>query len=396
MMERMNSKSPLQRNVVSTRKLVVGCLLPVLLFGSVVVWLSLHFQRAVTMPVSRLPASTREARHEGYVGSQACAICHASQVNQHARSGHAQTFYRTDDGQFDAQVDGRQFKDPERGVTFHYHAGPGGLSVSLPERFPEDAFPLHFGLGSGQHAITFMTLVPGTDGRAVGIEHRVSLFGEDHELDLTPSHRGQAVTQEVEHFGRVRSPELLDRCLNCHTTTYRREGVKLTELQPHVGCESCHGPARRHVEQMQQGTIDDTLGLTAISWTATEQIQRCGECHRRPDMLESPLQPDNLKLVRYAPVGILQTACYRKSEGRLSCTTCHDPHRPVSRDAQHYETRCLSCHSAEPAQQVSCKVSSQKGCIACHMPQVEVHPGMSMSDHWIRVRGADGLMSKER
>ena len=67
--------------------------------------------------------------------------------------------------------------------------------------------------------------------------------------------------------------------------------------------------------------------------------------------------------------------CFRASEGRLGCISCHDPHvlpAPEERVA-YFQTRCLACHS-ERGCSLSSSVRIQKrrsdDCIGCHMPRL--------------------------
>jgi Tfp pilus assembly protein PilF len=84
--------------------------------------------------------------------------------------------------------------------------------------------------------------------------------------------------------------------------------------------------------------------------------------------------------INHHPYRLEQSKCFRASEGRLSCLTCHDPHRkvPPEQRAAHYRTACLSCHAK--AHKVT------EDCTSCHMPnrrtQDVVHA--VMTDHFIR------------
>jgi hypothetical protein len=96
------------------------------------------------------------------------------------------------------------------------------------------------------------------------------------------------------------------------------------------------------------------------------------------------IKPEYPVLVRFQPVGLMQSACYLKSQGALSCSTCHDPHARTSTDTPAYEAVCLSCHRGPS--KTPCKVSPTAGCVGCHMPRRDASRGMMMTDHWIRSR----------
>src|SRR5215467_14247476 len=59
--------------------------------------------------------------------------------------------------------------------------------------------------------------------------------------------------------------------------------------------------------------------------------------------------------------------CWLSSE-KLTCTACHDVHKP-QRDPQSYSRFCLQCHTSQ-----ACGFSHENGatvanrCISCHMP----------------------------
>ncbi len=100
------------------------------------------------------------------------------------------------------------------------------------------------------------------------------------------------------------------------------------------------------------------------------------------------IRTDNPVVVRYQPVGLIQSACYQGSDHALGCTTCHDPHARTSTDRAAYEVTCRSCHAERRV--APCPISAQSGCVACHMPRRDVARGMIMTDHWIRVVPAAG------
>lgn len=334
-----------------------------------------------------------------YVPESVCAVCHQEQSRAHAESGHANTFHRADHNKIFANLDGKTFDDPERGYTYHYHySADGDLTVTIPDRFGPDAFPLTFALGSGQHAMTFLSLIPNRLGDTVGIEHRVSLYAAENgwQMDLTPGHQGENPQQDVEHWGKVIRGDTLTSCVNCHTTNAEIANATIRHLRPNVGCQSCHGPGREHVLAMELGRADTYSGF--VDQAATSEIEMCGRCHRLPDRgsrapslphaagqtaQDAGIQRDDKRIVRFQSVGLLQSKCFQNSNDQLKCSTCHNPHSRVSRDVGAYVEKCLQCHSGNAS--VTCSISPKTDCIRCHMPAVDVHRGITFHNHWIGI-----------
>ena len=89
-----------------------------------------------------------------------------------------------------------------------------------------------------------------------------------------------------------------------------------------------------------------------------------------------------------------QSLCFLKSSGKMSCTTCHNPHKiPRGEAAQtHYTEVCRSCHATALA---SAKHKPQANCIGCHMPKRRtddvIH--VSVTDHKIQRKFAGDLLA---
>ncbi len=324
------------------------------------------------------------------IGSKQCAECHVEQFSDYQSSGHAKTLWSTSDFPFRERFDGLMFTDAERQKTYQYYLNESGLDVVVPGEFGGDRFPLQFAFGSGQHAITFVSLTPDGSGVPTGIEHRVTWFtGMDH-VDITPGQLGRTVDHPIECFGRVIRGETLERCFECHTTSGRIEGDAVVDLIPNVGCENCHSQGAHHAALMLNGNPAESKdGFEHRPWRTADQIKICAQCHRGEESVkESDIRPDNPKIVRFQPVGLLQSKCYLQSKQPMTCSTCHNPHQHAAKQSpMQYEKKCLQCHSSA-ADSSLCSVSPDSDCVSCHMPRIEVHPSISFHDHWIRVRDA--------
>ena len=99
---------------------------------------------------------------------------------------------------------------------------------------------------------------------------------------------------------------------------------------------------------------------------------------------------DNFEIVN-APYRLRQSQCYLKSEGALTCETCHNPHdlRKGPDSAQYYATICMKCHAANlPAQIAIHRHTASNDCVSCHMPKRRAEDVVHaiMTDHLIQRR----------
>ena len=340
---------------------------------------------ALPLP-QQAPVASTHPLATAYVGDAVCARCHAEQARLHQQSGHARTLFQ--DGLCDqfAAACGQDFPDPERPGTFRFVCVSNELTVKHTQAGKSQSLPIQFAIGSGTHATTFLTLIAGRNGEPTAIEHRLSLFGKDARAELTPSHSGATQIEPIDCFGRVKHGRDVVRCIECHSTTGQVRGLKVTDLRPNVSCEGCHGPGRPHLIAVELKQSDLAVKFAPSKATADEEIHQCGQCHRLPEAKNTLPDPDDPKLARFQPVGLMQSLCFRRSQGELRCSTCHNPHQTVIRASQGYNEKCQSCHSRNRGINVDCPVSPQGDCVACHMPAIEVHPGVSFHDHWIRPR----------
>lgn len=354
-----------------------------------IVWGAIGASRSRSTDVTR--SSSGRERRTAFLGSRACAGCHPGEYALYSLSGHSRTLRRAERTAAARRLNGSTFADPERpGVTWAYALRDGHFSAERRENEKVESFVLEYAFGSGQHATTFVSLTDRTPERPTMFEHRLSVFAHRETPDITPGQgleRGPG-RQGDGMTGRHHPTVPTLKCFECHTVATSDRGPRVLDEEtmiPNVGCERCHGPGRAHVEAAKSGADDRFLmmpfGLEARS--ASEELKLCGECHRLPEtVIPALISPDHSALVRFQPVGLMQSACFRQSRGKLTCTTCHDPHARTSTDQAVYEAACLACHG--DATKRSCEGSPTTGCISCHMPRRDASRGMMMTDHWIR------------
>ena len=369
---------------------------PALLFaGGLLVIVAIAWAVGTRFPRSTVGERSNSVRavRANYIGSRSCADCHPGEFAAHTRSGHARTLRPAAQTPLAGRLDGATFADPERpSASWSYSLRDGQFWTERREGAEVERFLIDYAFGSGHHATTFVTLTNRTPDHPTLVEHRMTVFNDKQAPDITPG-QGQARGSnrpEIGPSGRHYPTWATLKCFECHTTVISDRGPLVLDeatMIPNIGCERCHGPGRAHVEAARRGAEEAALAMPFGHGhgTASDEIRMCGACHRLPEMGDRALiRPDNPLLVRLQPVGLMQSACYQKSQGTLACTTCHDPHARTSTDIPAYEAVCLSCHQGPS--RTPCKVSPATGCVGCHMPRRDVTRSMMMADHWIRSR----------
>ncbi len=316
-----------------------------------------------------------------FAGDQACAECHRKEYDAHQRSGHSHTAIQMAESPLAKQLaEIGSYQDSRRDQRWSFKLNQGKFLIKDENHPTMPALSVTWLLGSGMHAQTAIAVEP---RRRQGVELRWSWLASQNGLGLTPDHEpyDKFNRNSIECFGRPMNATDVLACLGCHMTVGPPPGAPLrTEFfVPNVGCERCHGPRQKHVELAQQGRGNEIKPL--INYRNVEEyIAACAECHRDASDLTGKEQPH--ELVRFQPYGLKQSACYLKSDGRLSCANCHDPHDATSHDRALYRKQCQSCHQA--AESSTCPIQPQGDCIECHMPAVEWTAGIKFHDHWIR------------
>ena len=207
------------------------------------------------------------------------------------------------------------------------------------------------------------------------VEHGLSWYAATKSMALTPGHR----TPAGERYRTFDPGAAILRCFQCHSTGPPRlaDGFRIEPREVGVQCEACHGPGADHAASLKPILNPRRLSAAGLN-------DSCGRCHRKPAAAGEDTDWTDPWNTRHQPLYLAQSACFRKSQGKLSCLTCHAAHTPLSRNATDYDAKCSACH-AQPRHRTAI---AGRACVACHMPAVVPQTNLRFANHWIGVYAA--------
>lgn len=220
-----------------------------------------------------------------------------------------------------------------------------------------------------------------------------------------------------------------DTCIACHVdqnNRFKNTAMGKAFANPHtpdekLGCESCHGPGKAHVDA---GGGRDTIPVRFAKDSKTsveEQNQSCIQCHKKGNRMfwaGSPHESRGMRCVdchvghqkvakslgkeaflpeRVSDIGGLQKSstelclsCHqmRKAqlqrsshmpfrEGKVTCTSCHNPHgtpNPAQLKQSTVNENCYSCHAERRGPFVWSHQPVTENCDTCHEPHGSFNP----------------------
>jgi len=155
-------------------------------------------------------------------------------------------------------------------------------------------------------------------------------------------------------------------CADCHANITRvfpasphaRLHLEKGGMAGQYGCESCHGPASKHIALGGRG------GLDKFIINPGKDPQACLQCH-----LEVQAE---FHFPQHHPV----------LEGKMNCVQCHDPHgmdimKPAGGLAMaRLNETCAQCHREQTRPFVYEHPALREGCTVCHNPHGSINAKM--------------------
>jgi len=356
-----------------------------------------------------------------FVGSPACASCHADEFEAWSRSHHAAAMQvasiETVRGDFaDAHFDYAGVES-----TFFRRDGEFWASTDGPDGMLQEFRVKHtFGIEPLQQ---YLVDLPGGRLQALSIawDTRDDADGGGRWFHLYPNQNIDS-DDPLHWTGRYQNWNTM--CAECHSTNLAKnydiqtDQFATTFSEISVGCEACHGPGAQHV-------ADPAVPLRALApvdreWIfdagapiarlardpgAPPQLETCAPCHSRRSQLSDEYGPGTPFLDGFRPT-LLEPGLYH-ADGQIldevyvygsfvqsamaaagvTCSDCHEPHSATLRaDGNAVCARChlpaafdtAAHHHHDPG-------SAGAQCVACHMraePYMVVDP---RRDHSFRI-----------
>jgi hypothetical protein len=253
----------------------------------------------------------------------------------------------------------RPLSDSVNHFFFNYRRVENGIEVTVSGNGERMEGLIQWVMGAGAQGETPIV----RSGDKV-FESRVSYFSLLHRYGITVGQEGKAESG----LGRYQSSHALQACLGCHASAITRD---LQPVVPGVQCQRCHLGADEHARGSGK------LPLNPGKLAPAAQVRFCGNCHRSQTPPDSP----PIEAVRFQPLQLMKSRCFES--GKLACTTCHAAHQDARRnDPVYYNAKCHACHDGQVFHADARRTGN---CISCHMPQVQIHPALRFTDHFIRV-----------
>ena len=282
------------------------------------------------------------------------------------------------------------FTDSIRGTHFRLEQRPEGTVAHFSKGDAEADRRLDYFIGAGVVGRSYACDIDG-----FLFQSPIAHYSSAVQWDLSPGFEGRdrlALTRPIE-----------PACLTCHASGLRIVAGTVNGYQKPVfagsgvSCERCHGAGDVHVARMKSKTNLQGSGIVnPAKLNVAERDSICAQCHLTGEMRIAKTG----KAAAYAVGGkffdstsvflwsngthlpvanshfeqLVESACWRRSDGNLWCGTCHDPHTTVSDSARasYYLASAVSRATLRRRAQAAAPLRNWRraatdDCVSCHM-----------------------------
>jgi Cytochrome c554 and c-prime len=327
------------------------------------------------------------SKRNTYVGSAACAACHAKEYVSQTKTSMGRAAVKAGDSallkahpHLNVTQDGYRYELSTSNGTALFTVSDGNQTTTKN---------LLWAVGDGRFGQTYVYRQEGQF-----YESQLSYYVRDNSLETTTGHMAPRTLDTA--AGGQTTPTMIHQCFGCHFTAATTNGqFHPDDAIPGVTCEACHGPGLNHVVLNTQGEAGDgdQLIMNPARLSPSDSVDFCGACHRTSiDAALQGLSKMGIATARLQPYRLQKSKCWGNGDARITCMACHDPHVQLVTDTKTYDSKCLACHAVKTHSTArtkrlapACSVGTEN-CVTCHMAKITV-PGTysTFTDHWIRI-----------
>ena len=329
------------------------------------------------------------------IGTTQCTACHQDQHASYLKTTHSVSATKTDPNN---EPESGTYEHPLSGFRYEVERKDGKL-IHREVMRDVDGGPLAvtqqamtYSIGSGTHGKSYLYATGPFFGQSP-----LTWYQETNSWKMAPGFNRSYHSS----FRR----KIKTGCVFCHVGSIDRKQhnpYQFEILETVIGCERCHGPGELHAKKYRDNP--DTAGVdrTIVNPDNLDRDLReaiCQQCHLqgagkatvsnkdqwdfRPGLrltdfhidYQFRLANEQMRIVGH--VEQMHTSeCYKQTE-TLTCTTCHDPHDPISSEnkVDFYRSICLGCHQDQSCgKPLDQRIQlAENSCYQCHMPKAKTN-----------------------
>lgn len=354
--------------------------------------------------------STKQVPDNFFLGDEACKACHTNQFKSWQGSHHDKSMQEVSRSSVLGNFNNITFKS--QGVTSYFYKkeegyfvnteGPDGDYIDYRIEYVFGVKPLQ------QYIVKF----PNGHYQCL----RTAWDTEKGKwFDLYPNFK--VVHSEWLHWSKG-GLNWNTMCADCHSTNVRKNydidthSYNTKYALINVSCEACHGPAKKHVDQVhllgKRYKFSGELKMTNKT-PSKDLVDQCARCHMRREQVSESFNfkgsmldhyyPELIKTNIYHPDGqildevyvygsFLQSKMYHNG---VTCINCHDSHSLKLKFKGN--NLCTQCHATEIYNSTSHHFHKNKSegatCINCHMTGKYYMGNDFRRDHSFRIPRPD-------
>ncbi|MEX6687677.1 tetratricopeptide repeat protein [Danxiaibacter flavus] len=360
------------------------------------------------------PSQTRDSKADtssnNYIGEQSCISCHSKEYNDWKQSDHFMSMLPATDSTVSGDFNNAVYTAD--GVTNRFFKKDGKFFINTKDlngNYRDFEVSYIFGYKPLQQYLVKTEKGKMQATRASWDVNKKRWFHQ---------YAGQKIeTKDWLHWLKG-GQNWNTMCARCHSTNLQKnyfpeaDSFHTTYNIVNLNCESCHGPAEKHVayingDEYKKGNKVAGSFLKKID-NNTDRINTCAPCHARRGEISDKEIPSEEIMDNYIPeipstenfyadgqmndedynyTSFLQSKMYRHN---VTCMNCHNPHSVKT--VLTGNLVCLQCHEKkydEFTHTFHATGTTGASCVNCHMPGKLYMGNDFRHDHSFRVPRPD-------